>query len=116
MNILLPNIETLESITKVKINDTAEEVKATYKYLTLSKQKTKLNIDESKDQSIIFSFADPKGRVLNSTEYSFFNIETFISCLGSIGAKFTIGNILDDNNKNKILLVYFVVQRNPIEK
>ncbi|TPR39945.1 hypothetical protein DY130_03665 [Apilactobacillus micheneri] len=37
MNNILPDIETLESVTKVKINDLAEQVKAVYFYFNKDK-------------------------------------------------------------------------------
>lgn len=110
MNSILPDIETLESVTKVKINDLAEQVKAVYFYF--NKDKDSLYIDESNDEYISFSFKDPKEFILDNKE-GFPDIEKFISYLGALGAKFDIFNVIDDN---KNFSVNFNVKRLPLEK
>ncbi|TPR37813.1 hypothetical protein [Apilactobacillus micheneri] len=114
MNILLPDIKTLEATTKIKINDTAEAVKAAYMYM--KDKNGNLQIDESSNEYIIFTFTNPIDMILNSKGGPFPDIETFISCLGSLGVKFDINNTLDDNDENKIVAINFIVHRKPITK
>ncbi|TPR26332.1 hypothetical protein DY120_01145 [Apilactobacillus micheneri] len=116
MNVEVPDIKTLEKITGIKINDLAEMVKAFYKMIIDNKVKTEPNknnpeIDENSKKYIKFSFKNPEYLTLINDKSNFSNLETFISCLGNIGANFELTNIVDDNDESKILSIDFMVKR-----
>ncbi|UQS84772.1 hypothetical protein MOO46_05875 [Apilactobacillus apisilvae] len=112
MNNIIPDIAILESVTKIKINDLAEQVKAAYFYF--NRKKNSLSIDESNDEYISFSFNDHNDFILNGSGGRPSDIEQFIGYLGNLGAKFDVFNILDDNDETKIISINFNVKRLPL--